>query len=83
MPYRHRQDRGTHRAIAVVAFAAAYVLNQFQGLPLALLDLVVVVAALDGGCAARPTAARSTRWAAASGGAQAGVRVTWVRISAS
>ncbi|MER6127381.1 sugar ABC transporter permease [Streptomyces sp. NPDC001795] len=33
--------------LAVIAFAAAYVLNRFQGLPLALLIFLVVVAALD------------------------------------
>ncbi|MBV7695902.1 sugar ABC transporter permease [Streptomyces sp. TRM70350] len=34
-------------ALAVIAFAAAYVLNQFQGLPLALLIFLVIVAGLD------------------------------------
>lgn len=34
-------------AVAVIAFASAYVLNQFQGLPLALLIFLVVVAGLD------------------------------------
>ncbi|WP_240980976.1 MULTISPECIES: sugar ABC transporter permease [Streptomyces] len=33
--------------LAVIAFAAAYVLNQFQGLPLALLIFLVIVAGLD------------------------------------
>ncbi|MFG2127144.1 sugar ABC transporter permease [Streptomyces sp. NPDC048751] len=33
--------------LAVIAFAAAYVLNRFQGLPLALLIFLVVVAGLD------------------------------------
>ncbi|GAA4933227.1 sugar ABC transporter permease [Streptomyces coeruleoprunus] len=34
-------------ALAVVAFAAAFVLNRFQGLPLALLIFIVVLVALD------------------------------------
>jgi D-xylose transport system permease protein len=34
-------------ALAVVAFATAYLLNRFQGLPLALLIFLVVVAGLD------------------------------------
>jgi D-xylose transport system permease protein len=34
-------------ALAVLAFAAAYVLNRFQGLPLALLLFLVLVAGLD------------------------------------
>ncbi|MEU9782558.1 sugar ABC transporter permease [Streptomyces phaeochromogenes] len=33
--------------VAVVAFAAAYLLNRFQGLPLALLIFLVIVAGLD------------------------------------
>ncbi|GGW12505.1 ABC transporter permease [Streptomyces capoamus] len=47
---RHRSLRGiAFRAsgLAVIAFAAAYVLNRFQGLPLALLIFLVVVAGLD------------------------------------
>ncbi|MFC8664422.1 sugar ABC transporter permease, partial [Streptomyces sp. NPDC057199] len=46
----HRSLRGiTVRTgvLAVVAFAAAYLLNRFQGLPLALLIFLVVVAGLD------------------------------------
>ncbi|MGW3728430.1 sugar ABC transporter permease [Streptomyces sp. F001] len=46
----HRSLRGIAvrtGAMAVIAFAAAYLLNQFQGLPLALLVFLVVVAGLD------------------------------------
>ncbi|MEU5595199.1 sugar ABC transporter permease [Streptomyces sp. NPDC020298] len=48
MPHRSLREIGVRTAgIAVVAFAAAYVLNRFQGLPLALLIFLVVVAGLD------------------------------------
>ncbi|MFF4350260.1 sugar ABC transporter permease [Streptomyces sp. NPDC001530] len=46
----HRSLRGIALrtgAVAAIAFATAYVLNQFQGLPLALLIFLVVVAGLD------------------------------------
>ncbi|GAA4029139.1 ABC transporter permease [Streptomyces plumbiresistens] len=46
----HRSLRGIAArsgALAVLAFAAAYVLNRFQGLPLALLLFLVLVAGLD------------------------------------
>ncbi|MFI7413715.1 sugar ABC transporter permease [Streptomyces sp. NPDC049627] len=46
----HRTLRGIvvrTAALAAVAFAAAYLLNRFQGLPLALLIFLVVVAGLD------------------------------------
>ncbi|WP_369243795.1 sugar ABC transporter permease [Streptomyces sp. R41] len=48
MPYRSLRGTALRTgAVAVIAFAAAYVLNQFQGLPLALLIFLVVVAGLD------------------------------------
>lgn len=48
MPYRSlRVITVRTGAVAVIAFASAYVLNQFQGLPLALLIFLVVVAGLD------------------------------------
>ncbi|MFJ9870060.1 sugar ABC transporter permease [Streptomyces sp. NPDC101165] len=48
MPYRSLRGIAVRTAVlAVIAFAAAYVLNQFQGLPLALLIFLVVVAGLD------------------------------------
>lgn len=48
MPHRSLQDIAARTsAVAVVTFAAAYVLNRFQGLPLALLIFLVVVAGLD------------------------------------
>ncbi|MEU6549218.1 sugar ABC transporter permease [Streptomyces sp. NPDC046915] len=48
MPHRPLRAIGARTAgLAVVAFASAYVLNQFQGLPLALLIFLVVAAGLD------------------------------------
>ncbi|MGW7253768.1 sugar ABC transporter permease [Streptomyces sp. NPDC054834] len=48
MPHRSRREIAARTAgLAVVAFTAAYVLNRFQGLPLALLIFLVVVAGLD------------------------------------
>ncbi|MFF4258839.1 sugar ABC transporter permease [Streptomyces sp. NPDC001663] len=48
MPHRSLREIGVRTgALAVVAFATAYLLNRFQGLPLALLIFLVVVAGLD------------------------------------
>ncbi|MFD7136239.1 sugar ABC transporter permease [Streptomyces sp. NPDC059894] len=48
MPHRSRRDVAVRTgAVAAAAFGAAYVLNRFQGLPLALLVFLVVVAGLD------------------------------------
>ncbi|MFF5140135.1 sugar ABC transporter permease [Streptomyces sp. NPDC013157] len=48
MPHRPLHAIGVRTgAVAVIAFASAYVLNQFQGLPLALLIFLAVVAGLD------------------------------------
>ncbi len=48
MPHRSLRGIGARTgALAVIAFAAAYVLNRFQGLPLALLLFLVLVAGLD------------------------------------
>ncbi|WP_128430033.1 ABC transporter permease subunit [Streptomyces cyaneus] len=48
MPHRSLQAIVVRTgALAVIAFAAAYLLNRFQGLPLALLIFLVVVAGLD------------------------------------
>nr|WP_106432741.1 ABC transporter permease [Streptomyces zinciresistens] len=59
--------------LAVVAFAAAFVLNRFQGLPLALLIFLVVVAGLD-------TVLRRTRYGrqvyALGGGVEAARRAS-------
>ncbi|MEU5024999.1 sugar ABC transporter permease [Streptomyces milbemycinicus] len=83
MPYRPLHGIVVRTAaIAVVAFAAAYVLNQFQGLPLALLIFVVLVTALD--ALLRRTPYGRTVYALGGGveaARRAGVRVTWVRIS--
>ncbi len=48
MPHRSLWEIGARTGVvAVIAFAAAYVLNRFLGLPLALLIFIVVVAGLD------------------------------------
>ncbi|MGC9536064.1 sugar ABC transporter permease [Streptomyces sp. UG1] len=48
MPHRSLQVIGLRAgALAVIAFTGAYLLNRFQGLPLALLIFLVVVAGLD------------------------------------
>ncbi|MFD8233835.1 sugar ABC transporter permease [Streptomyces sp. NPDC059696] len=48
MPYRHGGDIWLRTALlAVVAFAGAYTLNRFQGLPLALLIFLVVLVVSD------------------------------------
>ncbi|MGW3210353.1 sugar ABC transporter permease [Streptomyces sp. NPDC001135] len=48
LPHRSLSELGVRTgALTVIAFAAAYVLNQFHGLPLALLIFLVVVAGLD------------------------------------
>jgi D-xylose transport system permease protein len=48
MPHRSLRGIAVRTAVAaVIAFATAYVLNSFQGLPLALLIFLVVVAGLD------------------------------------
>nr|WP_228034013.1 sugar ABC transporter permease [Streptomyces spongiae] len=48
MPHRSLVEIGMRTGVlAVVAFAAAFVLNRFQGLPLAFLIFLVVVAGLD------------------------------------
>ncbi|MFE5893024.1 sugar ABC transporter permease [Streptomyces sp. NPDC056462] len=48
MPHRSLQVIAIRAGgLAVIAFAAAYLLNRFQGLPLALLIFLVVVAGLD------------------------------------
>ncbi|MEU1269950.1 sugar ABC transporter permease [Streptomyces sp. NPDC005799] len=48
MPHRSLSEIAVRTgALAVVAFASAYLLNRFQGLPLALLIFLVVVTGLD------------------------------------
>ncbi|WP_262705488.1 MULTISPECIES: sugar ABC transporter permease [Streptomyces] len=69
--------------LAVLAFAAAYVLNQFQGLPLALLIFLVVLVILD--YVLRRTAYGRMIFALGGGveaARRAGINVAWVRISA-
>ncbi|ASQ97715.1 sugar ABC transporter permease [Streptomyces sp. 11-1-2] len=69
--------------LALIAFAAAYVLNQFQGLPLALLIFLVVLVILD--YVLRRTAYGRMIFALGGGveaARRAGVNVAWVRTSA-
>ncbi|MBD3006187.1 MULTISPECIES: sugar ABC transporter permease [unclassified Streptomyces] len=69
--------------LAVLAFAAAYVLNRFQGLPLALLIFVIVLVVLD--YVLRRTAYGRMIFALGGGveaARRAGINVAWVRISA-
>lgn len=48
MPHRSLKETAVRTGgLAVIAFTAAYLLNRFQGLPLALLIFLVVVAVLD------------------------------------
>ncbi|MER7836248.1 sugar ABC transporter permease [Streptomyces sp. NPDC096040] len=48
MPHRPLRTLGARTAaVAVIAFGSAYLLNQFQGLPLALLIFLATVAGLD------------------------------------
>ncbi|MEG3630719.1 sugar ABC transporter permease [Streptomyces poriticola] len=83
MPYRRLGEIGVRTGVVgVVAFAAAYVLNEFRGLPLALLIFLVVVSGLD--FVLRRTS-YGRRVYAVGGGAEAarraGVNVVRVRIS--
>ncbi|MFI2452895.1 sugar ABC transporter permease [Streptomyces sp. NPDC019539] len=70
-------------AVAVVAFAAAWILNRFQGLPLALLIFLVFVVGLD--FLLRRTF-YGRKIVSIGGGAEAarraGMNVVWLRISA-
>ncbi|UGY94116.1 sugar ABC transporter permease [Streptomyces gobiensis] len=68
--------------LAVIAFAAAYTLNRFQGLPLALLIFLLVVVSLDLLLHRTPYGRKIF---ALGGGVEAarraGINVVWVRIS--
>lgn len=70
-------------AVAVVAFGAAWILNRFQGLPLALLVFLVFVVGLD--FVLRRTY-YGRRIVSVGGGGEAarraGINVVWLRISA-
>ncbi|GAA0943221.1 MULTISPECIES: sugar ABC transporter permease [Streptomyces violaceusniger group] len=69
--------------LAVLAFAAAYVLNQFQGLPLALLIFVIVLVILDH--VLRRSAYGRMIFVLGGGveaARRAGINVAWVRTSA-
>ncbi|OKK03646.1 ABC transporter permease [Streptomyces sp. CB03234] len=69
-------------ALAVVVFAAAFTLNRFQGLPLALLIFIVVLVGLD--YVLRRTTYGRMIFALGGGveaARRAGLEVAWVRIS--
>lgn len=83
MPSRPRSAIAVRTGVlALIAFASAYVLNQFQGLPLALLIFLMVVVGLD--YLLRRTR-RGRRIFALGGGGEAarraGINVVGVRIS--
>ena len=84
MPYRSVGEIVTRTSgVAVIAFAAAYVLNQFQGLPLALLIFLVIVVGLD--FVLRRTSYGRKIFSIGGGveaARRAGIRVAWMRISA-
>nr|WP_202544306.1 sugar ABC transporter permease [Streptomyces sp. SID8382] len=70
-------------ALAVIAFAAAYVLNRFQGLPLALLIFLIFLVVLD--YVLRRTTYGRMIFALGGGveaARRAGINVAWVRTSA-
>ncbi|WP_229911321.1 sugar ABC transporter permease [Streptomyces aurantiogriseus] len=83
MPHRSLRAIGVRTgAVAVIAFAVAYLLNRFQGLPLALLIFLVTVAGLD--IVLRHT--HYGRQVYALGGSveasrRASLSVTWVRTA--
>ncbi|WP_052411668.1 ABC transporter permease subunit [Streptomyces sp. NRRL S-118] len=69
-------------ALALIAFAAAFVLNRFQGLPLALLIFMVVLVGLD--YVLRRTTYGRMIFALGGGveaARRAGLGVAWIRIS--
>ncbi|MFF2523251.1 sugar ABC transporter permease [Streptomyces liangshanensis] len=83
MPYKRLGETGVRTAVvAVISFCAAYILNRFQGMPLALLVFLVVIAALDILLRRTPYGRKVY---AIGGGIEAtrrtGVRVVWVRVS--
>ncbi len=69
-------------AIAVVAFLAAYTLNQYKGLPLALLIFLVFIVVLDF-VLRRTTYGRQVFALGGNieGARRAGINVSWIRIS--
>nr|WP_243869897.1 sugar ABC transporter permease [Streptomyces liangshanensis] len=83
MPYKPLGETGVRTAVvAVISFCAAHILNRFQGMPLALLVFLVVIAALDILLRRTPYGRKVY---AIGGGIEAtrrtGVRVVWVRVS--
>ncbi|WP_104820658.1 sugar ABC transporter permease [Kitasatospora sp. MMS16-BH015] len=83
VPYRTVSDIVLRTAVlAVVAFLAAYTLNQYKGLPLALLVFLVFVVVLD--FVLRRTAYGRKVFALGGnieGARRAGINVPWVRMS--
>ncbi|MCP9963384.1 sugar ABC transporter permease [Streptomyces somaliensis] len=84
MPHRRLTEIAVRTgAVALVAFSAAHVLNRFQGLPLALLAFLLVVAGLD--LVLRRTRYGRQVYALGGGGGEparrAGIDVVRVRVS--
>ena len=83
VPSRPPLDIGLRTgAIAVVAFLAAYTLNQYKGLPLALLIFLIFIVVLDF-LLRRTTYGRQIFALGGNieGARRAGINVSWVRIS--
>ncbi|MFJ8038944.1 sugar ABC transporter permease [Kitasatospora sp. NPDC096147] len=83
VPSRPAADIALRTALlAVVAFLAAYTLNQYKGLPLALLIFLVVIVVLD--FVLRRTSYGRQVFALGGnieGARRAGINVSWIRIS--
>ena len=83
VPYRPLGEVALRTAVvAVLAFATAYVLNQFEGLPLALLIFLAFVVGLD---FVQRRTKYGRRICSIGGGAEAtrraGINVAWIRVS--
>ncbi|MFG3052187.1 sugar ABC transporter permease [Kitasatospora sp. NPDC048239] len=83
VPYRPPTDLVLRTvALAIIAFLAAYTLNQYKGLPLALLIFLIFIVILD--FVLRRTAYGRQVFALGGnieGARRAGINVSWIRIS--
>ncbi|WP_280714448.1 sugar ABC transporter permease [Kitasatospora sp. MAP5-34] len=83
VPYRPLSDIVLRTAVlAVIAFLAAYTLNQYKGLPLALLIFLIFIVVLD--FVLRRTSYGRQIFALGGnieGARRAGINISWIRIS--
>ncbi|WP_457028046.1 sugar ABC transporter permease [Kitasatospora sp. P5_F3] len=83
VPYRPASDIALRTAVlAVLAFLAAYTLNQYKGLPLALLIFLIFIVVLD--FVLRRTGYGRQIFALGGnieGARRAGINISWIRIS--